>query len=154
MRIEQKIKELGIDLPEAPKPAAIYIPVKQVGNTLYITGQIPFVNGKLAYTGKVGGERTLEEAQEAAKIVTINILAAVKEHIGDLDKVVNVVKLQGLVNSEADFNQPHIVINAASELLFNIFGDAGRHARTTFCVSGLPLGATVEIEGIFEVEAD
>ena len=150
MIIEQKLMELGIILPEAPKPAAMYIPVKQIGNALFISGQIPFRNGELVYTGKVGKERTLEEAQNAAEICVINIIAAVKEYLGDLDQIKNVVKLQGFVNSEATFNKAHIVINSASKLLFEVFGESGRHARTVVCTNELPLDATVEIEAIFE----
>jgi enamine deaminase RidA (YjgF/YER057c/UK114 family) len=131
----------------------MYIPVKQLGNALFVSGQIPVINGELAYTGKVGSERTLEEAQEAAKICTINMLAAVKNYLGDLDRVVNVVKLQGFVNSEVGFLEQHIVINAASQLLYDVFGEAGRHARTSLGTYQLPLNATVEIEAIFEIEA-
>lgn len=130
----------------------MYIPVKQLGNALFVSGHIPIVNGELVYTGKVGSERTLEEAQDAAKICTINILAAVKDHLGDLDRVLNVVKLQGFVNSEVGFLEQHIVINAASQLLFDVFGEAGRHARTALGTAHLPLDATVEIEAIFEIE--
>lgn len=108
MEIERKIKELGITLPENSSPKAMYVPVKQLGNVLFVSGQAPFVNGEPAYTGKVGGERTLEEAKEAAKICTINILAAVKDYVGDLDRVVNVVKLQAFVNSEAGSLHPLI----------------------------------------------
>jgi len=153
MRAEQRIKELGITLPEKSTPDAMYIPVKQLGNALFVSGQIPVVNGELVYTGKVGSERTLEEAQEAAKICTINMLAAVKNYLGDLDRVVNVVKIQGFVNSEVGFLEQHIVINAASQLLSDVFGEEGRHARTSLGTYQLPLNATVEIEAIFEIEA-
>ena len=152
MIIEQKLKELQIVLPEAPKPAAMYIPAKQIGNALYISGQIPFRDNELVYTGKVGSERSLEEAQDAAKICVVNIIAAAKEYLGDLDKINNVIKLQGFVNSEATFNQAHIVINAASKLLYDIFGEAGRHARTVICTNELPLDASVEIEAIIEIK--
>jgi enamine deaminase RidA (YjgF/YER057c/UK114 family) len=152
MIIEQKLKELQIVLPEAVKPAAMYIPAKQIGNALYISGQIPFRDNELVYTGKVGSERSLEEAQDAAKICVVNIIAAAKEYLGDLDKINNVIKLQGFVNSEATFNQAHIVINAASKLLYDIFGEAGRHARTVICTNELPLDASVEIEAIIEIK--
>lgn len=152
MKVEQKINQLGITLPEKSTPSAMYIPVKQLGNALFVSGHIPIVNGELVYTGKVGSERTLEEAQDAAKICTINILAAVKDHLGDLDRVLNVVKLQGFVNSEVGFLEQHIVIDAASRLLFDVFGEAGRHARTALGTAHLPLDATVEIEAIFEID--
>ncbi|SFE92654.1 RidA family protein [Trichococcus pasteurii] len=152
MKVEQKINQLGITLPEKSTPSAMYIPVKQLGNALFVSGHIPIVNGELVYTGKVGSERTLEEAQDAAKICTINILAAVKDYLGDLDRVLNVVKLQGFVNSEVGFLEQYIVINAASQLLFDVFGEAGRHARTALGTAHLPLDATVEIEAIFEIE--
>ncbi|WP_319563043.1 RidA family protein [Marispirochaeta sp.] len=151
MIIEQKLKELQIVLPEAPKPAAMYIPVKQIGNALFVSGQIPFRNGELVYSGKVGSERSLEEAQDAAEICVLNIIAVAKEYLGNLDKIKNVTKLQGFVNSEATFNKAHIVVNAASKLLYEIFGEAGRHARTVVCTNELPLDATVEIEAIIEL---
>lgn len=154
MQAEQIIKELGLILPENSTPKAMYIPVKQLGNALFVSGQIPFVDGELAYTGKVGGERTLEEAQEAAKICIMNMLAAVKDYLGDLDRVVEVVKLQGFVNSEVGFLEQHIVINAASQLLYDVFGNAGRHARTALGTNQLPMDATVEIEAIFEIEVN
>lgn len=154
MKIEKKIKGLGIELPESTKPAAMYIPVKQLGKVLYISGQVPFINGCLAYTGKVGKERTPEEAEEAARICIINMLAAVRDYLGDLDKVANVVKIQAFVSSEVGFMQQHIVVNAASQLLYEIFGEAGRHARTAVGTNQLPLDATVEIEGVFEIKTE
>ena len=151
MKIEDRIRQLGIELPECAKPAAMYIPVKQLGKTLYVSGQIPFVNGKLTYTGKVGKERTMQEAEEAARICALNILAAARDYLGDLDKVANVVKIQAFVSSEVGFMQQHIVANAASQLLYDIFGEAGRHARTAVGTNQLPLDATVEIEAILEI---
>ncbi|WP_371367868.1 hypothetical protein SRRS_16440 [Sporomusa rhizae] len=151
MKIEEKIKQLGIELPESAKPAAMYIPVKQLGKALYVSGQIPFVNGQLVCTGKVGKERTLQEAEEAARICAINIIAAVKDYIGDLDKVANVVKIQAFVSSEVGFMQQHIVVNAASQLFYDIFGEAGRHARTAVGINQLPMDATVEVEAILEI---
>lgn len=151
MNAEKKIEELGIDLPSMSKPGAMYIPVKQIGNALFISGQVPFVDGKLKYQGHVGEDVTLEEAQEAARICIINMLAAVKHHLGDLDRVRNVVKLQAFVNSKTGFDQQHIVINAASQLLYDVFGEAGRHARTAVGTNQLPMNAPVEIEAIFEM---
>ncbi|MED4241114.1 RidA family protein [Priestia megaterium] len=152
MEAEKRIEELGITLPEQSKPSAMYIPVKQLGNALFISGQIPIVDGELVYKGKVGAERTVEEAKDAAKICTINMLSAVKQYLGDLNRVKNVTKLQGFVNSELGFTDQHLVINSASQLLYDVFGEAGRHARTALGTSHLPLNATVEIEAIFEIK--
>lgn len=148
MIAEQKLKELGIELPKLSEPKAMYIPVREAGNLLFVSGQIPMIGDELLYTGKVGKERTLEDGQAAAKICAVNILAALKAQIGDLDKIKNIVKLQAFVSSETGFDQQHIVINAASELLYDVLGDAGRHARTAIAVNQLPLDATVEIEAI------
>ncbi|HDR4457118.1 hypothetical protein CON48_13525 [Bacillus thuringiensis] len=153
MKVEQRIEELGIILPKTSPAKALYVPVKQIGNFLFVSGQAPFINANLAYTGKAGGERTLEEAQEAARLCIINTLAAVKEYIGDLDRIVNVIKLQAFVNSETDFDQQHIVINAASKLLHDIFGIEGQHARTAIGANQLPMNITVEIDCIFEVQS-
>jgi enamine deaminase RidA (YjgF/YER057c/UK114 family) len=151
MNIEKKIENLGITLPDDTKPRAMYVPVKQLGNALFIAGQVPFVDGRLAYQGKVGKERTMEEAQDAARICIINMLAAVKGYLGDLDKVKNVVKVQAFVSSEVGFMDQHLVVNAASQLLYEVFGEAGRHARTAVGTNQLPMDATVEIEAIFEI---
>lgn len=151
MKIEERIKELGIDLPLASPPGAMYVPVKQLGNALFVAGQVPFVDGVMQYPGKVGEDVTLEEAQEAARICIINMLAAVRNYLGDLDKVKNVVKVQAFVNSKTGFMQQHIVVNAASQLLYDVFGEPGRHARTAVGTNQLPMDAPVEIEAIFEV---
>lgn len=150
MNIENKLKELGIELPAGSKPAAMYLPLVRTGNLIFVSGQIPVKDGVLC-TGKVGGSRTLEEAQEAARICIINGLAALKAELGDLDLVKRIVKLQAFVSTEPGFDQQHIVTNAASELLFQVFGEAGRHARTAVGVNQLPMDATVEIEMIIEV---
>jgi len=151
MKIEKKIDELGIKLPPSSPPGAMYVPVKQLGNALFVAGQVPFVNGELAYRGAVGDKVTLEEAEEAARICIINMVAALKDYLGDLDKVKNVVKVQAFVNSKTGFNQQHIVVNAASQLLYDIFGEPGRHARTAVGTNQLPMDAPVEIEAIIEI---
>ena len=151
MIIEKKIKELGYELPEDSKPKAMYVPVKQLGNSLFIAGQVAFKDGKLRHPGKVGKDVTLEQAQDAARVCIINMLSAVKAYIGDLDKVKNVIKVQAFVSSAPGFDQQHIVINAASQLLYDVFGDVGRHARTAVGTSQLPMNASVEIEAIFEI---
>lgn len=151
MKVEQRIEEMGILLPPMSKPGAMYIPVKQIGNALFVSGQVPFVDGVMQYPGHVGEEVSLEEAQEAARICIINMLAALKHHLGDLDKVKNIVKVQAFVNSTTGFNQQHIVINAASQLLYDVFGESGRHARTAVGTNQLPMDAPVEIEAIIEI---
>lgn len=151
MSAEERIKELNIQLPLSSPPGAMYIPVKQTGNLLFVAGQVPFVNGVLAFTGKVGSEVTLEEAKECARICIINMLAALKDYLGDLDKVKNVVKVQAFVNSQTGFQEQHIVINAASQLLYDVFGECGRHARTAVGTNQLPMDAPVEIEAIIEI---
>lgn len=153
MNYEKRIEELGITLPDSSAPKAMYIPVKQVGNLLFISGQLPCkLDGSLAYTGKLGDQLTLEQGQECARLCIINMLSALKYHLKDLDRVKNVVKLQAFVSSKTGFDQQHLVTNAASELLFDIFGEAGKHARTAVGINQLPLDAPVEIEAIFEVE--
>ena len=114
MIVEKRIEALGIELPAMSPPGAMYIPVKKLGNALFVSGQVPFVNGVMQFPGHVGDEVTLEQAQEAARICVINMLAAVRHYLGNLDKVKNIVKLQAFVNSKTGFDQQHIVINAAS----------------------------------------
>ena len=151
MSAEKRIKELNIQLPPSSPPGAMYIPVKKTGNLLYVSGQVPFVNGTLAYTGKVGAEVSLEEAEECARICIINMMAAVKDYLGDLDKVKNIVKVQAFVNSRTGFQEQHIVVNAASKLLYDVFGECGRHARTAVGTNQLPMDAPVDIEAIIEI---
>lgn len=152
MIVENRLQELGIVLPEMSAPKALYVPVVQTGKLCYVSGQIPMFDGKVLYTGKVGGTRTLEEGQEAAKVCAINILAALRAHLGDLDKIVRIVKLQAFVSSTTDFMQQHIVVNAASQLLYDALGEKGHHARTAVGTNQLPMDVTVEIEAIVEVE--
>ena len=151
MIIEKRIEELGIDLPAASPPGAMYVPVKQLGNALFVAGQVPFVNGELVVSGKVGDTVSREEAEEAARRCIINLLAALKNHLGDLDKVKNITKIQVFVNSRTGFQEQHLVANAASQLLFDVFGERGRHARTAVGTNQLPMDAPVEIEAIVEI---
>lgn len=152
MKIEERIKELGIEIPQAAAPAAMYVPVKQTGNLLFVSGQIPVKEGVMQFTGKAGAEKTLEEAQEAAKLCAINIVAQVKAFVGDLDKVKDIVKITVFVASQTGFDKQHLVANGASQVLFDIFGEAGRHTRSAVSVNQLPLDATVEVEAIIEIE--
>lgn len=153
MNFESRLKELGIDLPLQSEPKAMYIPVKQIGKALFISGQIPMKeDGSLLYTGKVGGMVSLGEAEEAARLCIINMLAAVRSYTGSLNTIKNVIKVQAFVSSEVGFAQQHIVANAASQLLYDIFGEAGRHARTAVGTNLLPMDVPVEIEAIFEIK--
>ena len=148
--IEEKIKALGIELPNPPTPAGSYIPVVKTGRLLFISGQIPMENGKVIFTGKVSDDN-LETAQKSARMCAINILAQIKRQVGDFDKVSKIVRLSGFVNSTPEFTQHPKVINAASDLFFEIFGDKGKHSRIAVGVTSLPLGSMTEIDAIVEV---
>jgi len=144
--IEEKIKELGLELPEVAKPLAAYIPAKQVGNLVMTSGQVPLVKGVINFAGKVGSDLTEEEGQKAAQICALNCLAAIKGVIGNLDKIVEVVKLTVFVASAETFSSQPKVANGASELIGKIFGESGKHVRSAVGVTSLPLNASVEIE--------
>lgn len=149
--IEAKLKELGLQLPEAPKPVAAYSPAKRVADLLFISGQLPLRDGQLIYLGKVGAERTQQEGYQAAELCALNALAAARSLVGSLDQLDEIVQLRGFVNCTADFgNQPEVV-NGASELLVRLFGERGRHARAAVGVSSLPRNATVEVEMVIRV---
>ncbi|MBP1682924.1 MAG: putative YjgF family translation initiation inhibitor [Ignavibacteriaceae bacterium] len=144
--IEDKIKELGLELPEVAKPLAAYIPAKQVGNLVMTSGQVPLVKGVINFDGKVGSDLTEEEGQKAAQICALNCLAAIKGVIGNLDKIIEVVKLTVFVASTPEFTSQPKVANGASELIGKIFGESGKHVRSAVGVTSLPLNASVEIE--------
>ena len=152
MKIEEKIKKMGIEIPEVAKPVASYVPFRSVGNLIYISGQDCRVKGKLKYEGKVGRDVTEEEAYEAARITAINLLAILKNAIGNLDKVVKIVNLHGFVNSADGFVRQPMVINGASDLLLEVFGEKGKHSRCALSANELPFNTPVEIEMIVEVE--
>lgn len=147
-----KLKEMGIELPEAAKPLAAYVPAVKVGNYVYTSGQIPLVAGKLAFTGKVGKEVTPEQAYEAAKICAINCLSAIESVAGSIDNIEKIVKVVGFVNSAAGFAAQPKVVNGASEFFGEVFGDAGKHARSAVGVSDLPIDAPVEVEVIAKLK--
>jgi enamine deaminase RidA (YjgF/YER057c/UK114 family) len=150
--VEKKLSELGIVLTTPPAPAANYVPFVRTGNLLMVSGQICLDGaGKLVATGKLGGGVTIEDGQKAARACAINILAQLKVALGDLDKVVRVVRLGGFVNSTPNFLEGPRVMNGASDLMIEVFGDKGRHSRTTVGVAVLPRDAAMEVEGIFEV---
>jgi enamine deaminase RidA (YjgF/YER057c/UK114 family) len=148
---EMRLEALGLTLPDVVPPVAAYVPAVRSGAYVYTSGQLPMVAGSLVATGKVGGEVAAEQAKELARTCALNALAAVKAEIGDLARVVRVVKVVGFVASTPDFTGQPGVINGASELLGEVFGDAGRHARSAVGVAVLPLDAPVEVELIVEV---
>ncbi len=151
-RIEARLAELGLSVPIAPTPAANYIPWVRTGDLVFIAGQVPMRDGEFRWVGKLGQTWTVEQGQEAAREVALNVLSQLKTALdGDLDRVVRAVKLNGFVNCTPDFvQQPH-VINGASALMIDVFGEAGRHARSAVGVAQLPFGVAVEIDGVFEV---
>ena|SRR4249920_194758 len=155
MEVEKKLTALGLTLPPVPTPIANYIPAVRTGNLVFISGHGPvtMVDGKVSYIrGKVGRELTVEQGYEAAKVVTLNILQSLKGVIGDLDKVSRIVKLLGFVNCTEDFPDQPKVINGASDLLVELYGERGRHARSAVGMYQLPFGIAVEIEMVVEVD--
>lgn len=152
MSVQERLDSLGLELPEVATPAGAYVPALVSGNLVFTAGQIPLVDGKLMATGKVGSEIDVDYAREIARRCALNAIAAVKSVIGDLDRVKRVVKVVGFVSSEPSFTQQPQVINGASELLEQVFGEAGIHARSAVGVAVLPLDAPVEVELIVEFE--
>jgi enamine deaminase RidA (YjgF/YER057c/UK114 family) len=148
--IAAKLEELGIRIPEVAKPVASYVPAQTTGNLLYTAGQLPFVDGALVATGKVGAEVSAQEATELARVCVLNGLAAAQSVLGSLDRITQVVKVNGYVASAPDFIGQPSVLNGASELLGQIFGDKGIHARAAVGVAVLPLDAPIEVELILE----
>jgi enamine deaminase RidA (YjgF/YER057c/UK114 family) len=151
-QVEFKLESMGLKLPEAPKPVAAYIPAKQTGKLVFTAGQLPMVQGELISKGLLGQDVEIEEANKAARICTLNALAAIKGVIGDLDRIRQVVRVVGYVASVPTFTQQPAVVNGASELLLEIFGENGKHARSAVGMAVLPLNASVEIELTVEVE--
>jgi enamine deaminase RidA (YjgF/YER057c/UK114 family) len=151
MTPEERLEQLGIELPSVAKPVAAYVPALRSGNSIYTSGQLPMVDGALVRTGKVGAEVDADMAKDLARTCALNAIAAVKSVVGELSAVVRVVKVVGFVASAPGFTGQPQVINGASELLGEVFGDAGRHARSAVGVAVLPLDAPVEVEIIVEV---
>ena len=150
---EENIKNLGLNIPELPKALANYVPFKIVGKTMYISGQAPVRNGEMIFKGKVGSDITIEEGIEAAKLCVINIIAAVKTGLeGDWNKLDSFVKLTGFVNCQDSFTDQPKIINGASDMLVEIFGDQGRHTRVAVGSNALPLGISVEIDAIIQLK--
>jgi enamine deaminase RidA (YjgF/YER057c/UK114 family) len=152
-KIEEKLKSLAIALPAAAAPVANYVGFVKSGNQIFISGQLPLENGELKFVGKVGSKISVEDAKKAAKICAINILAQLKSACGgDLDRVVKCVKLGVFVNGDADFIDHPTVANGASDLIAEVFGDAGKHARAAVGAGSLPRGVSVEVDAIFEIK--
>jgi enamine deaminase RidA (YjgF/YER057c/UK114 family) len=147
--IEEKLKILGVTLPNPPTPAGSYVPAIKTGNLLFISGQIPMEDGKVIFTGKVTNEN-IETAKKSAKMCAINLLAQMKRELGSLDKVTKIVRISGFINSDPEFYEHPKIINAASDLFFEIFGDKGKHSRIAVGVACLPLNAMTEIDAIVE----
>ncbi|MEA3122969.1 MAG: hypothetical protein QOH33_2568 [Paraburkholderia sp.] len=148
--IYDTLKALGIELPVAASPAAAYVMCAQTGNTVHLSGHIAKKDGK-PWVGKLGATMTTDEGKQAARAVAIDLLATLHAHTGDLSRVKRIVKVMSLVNSTPDYTEQHIVTNGASELLGEVFGESGKHARSAFGVAQIPLGACVEIELIAEI---
>jgi enamine deaminase RidA (YjgF/YER057c/UK114 family) len=151
MSCEAKLTALGITLPAPPKPVATYIPAVRVGDLLFLSGTGPFKDGTVAFAGKLGRDLTVEQGYEAARLTLLNALAITRQELGTLDRVVRVVRLTGHVASAEGFTQQPAVINGASDLLVQLFGDAGRHARLALGAAELPLNMCIELELILQV---
>jgi enamine deaminase RidA (YjgF/YER057c/UK114 family) len=152
--IEKRLEELGFTLPEAAAPVANYVPYVITGNLIFISGQLPMESGKVAVTGHLGSTVTVDEAARAAQLCAVNILSQAKAALGgDLSKIKRVVKLNGFVACAPEFNEHHLVINGASNLVAHVLGDAGKHARAAVGVPSLPFGAAVEIDAVLEIDA-
>ncbi len=148
--ISARLKTLGIDLPPPSPPAAAYVMAVTTGNTVFLSGHIAKKEGK-PWIGKLGKDMDTDTGKAAARAIAIDLLASLQNHLGSLDKVKRIVKVMGLVNSTDQYTEQHLVVNGCSELLFEVFGEAGKHARSAFGVAQIPLGACVEIELIAEI---
>lgn len=151
MTPEEKLTALGIELPEIPKPLGSYVPFVRTGNLIFLSGMLPLKGGKLLKTGRVGESVTLDEATQYARTAAINALAVLRSAVGSLNKVMRCVKISGYVSSADDFVDQPRVVNGASDLIFEVFGEAGRHSRVAVGVNVLPLNSPVEISFIFEI---
>jgi enamine deaminase RidA (YjgF/YER057c/UK114 family) len=150
-QVEDRLAELGLEIPEPPPPLANYVAAVRTGNLVFVAGHGPRRDGEYAYVGKLGEDLAVQEGYDAARVVILNCLASLKAEIGDLDKVRRIVKMLGMVNSATGFHEQPAVINGASDLLVELFGDKGRHARSAVGMAALPMGIAVEIELVVEV---
>jgi enamine deaminase RidA (YjgF/YER057c/UK114 family) len=148
--ISERLKTLGIDLPPPGPPAAAYVMAATTGTTVFLSGHIAKKEGK-PWVGKLGKDMDTDTGKDAARAIAIDLLATLQNHLGSLDKVKRIVKVMGLVNSTDQYTEQHLVVNGCSELLFEVFGESGKHARSAFGVAQIPLGACVEIELIAEI---
>lgn len=151
MNCENRLRDLGIVLPDPPRPVATYVPAVRVGNLLFLSGMLPLKEGKLLYEGRLGKELTMEQGYEAARLAVINALAVIKAELGDLGRVERIVRLSGYVASAEGFTQQSAVVNGASALLVDVLGDRGKHSRIAVGAVALPLNAPVEIDMVVEV---
>jgi enamine deaminase RidA (YjgF/YER057c/UK114 family) len=149
---EERLQQLGVDLPAPAAPVAAYVPTVRTGDLVYVSGQVPLVDGTPSHLGRLGDEVGLEDGRAAARTCAINLLAALKAELGELSQVRRVVKVVGFVASAPGFTDMPKVVNGASELIVEVFGDAGKHARSAIGLAALPLGVPVEVEAIVEVE--
>ena len=154
MSPEEKLADLEITLPEAPAAVANYVPWIQTGNLLMTSGQLPWLDGEIQYAGKCGGDLSVEEGYEAARLCAINAIAQLKAAIGDLSRISKVVRLEGNVHSAAGFQGQPQVLNGASDLIFAVFGERGRHTRTALGINEMPLNAAVQVSLFAEIESD
>ncbi len=151
-KIEARLDKLGIELPQAPPPAANYIPFVVAGNLVFVAGQVTIENGEVKFKGRLGEDMDIDEGYQAARLCGLNLIAQAREAAGgDLDRIKRVVKLGGFVNATPEFTDHPKVINGASDLMAEVFGDAGKHARFAVGAVSLPLGVAVEVDGIFEL---
>ncbi|MDG4889942.1 MULTISPECIES: RidA family protein [unclassified Mesorhizobium] len=150
--IDERLKDLGLEVPEVTAPTANYVPTRQMASTLYVSGQIPKLDGQAQYVGKVGDTISLEDAKDAARLCALNMVAQLKAALGgDLDRVAGCLRVRGFVNAVPDFKAHAAVMNGASDLLVEIFGDKGRHTRTAIGVGSLPQGVAVEVDADFAI---
>ena len=149
--VEERLKELGIELPDVPSSLANYVGAARTGNLIYLSGRLPMREGQVAYKGKLGRDVSAEDGSQAARLAALNVVATLRAEVGDLDRVKRVVKLSGMVASDPEFTEQASVLNGASDVLVEIFGEKGRHARAAFGVAALPMNACVEIDMIVEV---
>ena len=152
MSIEERLRQMGLELPEPSKPVASYVPCVRAGNLLFVSGQVPREKGVLRFSGHLGGNLNVEEGRQAARMCALNGLSAVKQELGTLERVRRIVKLTGFVASAAGFTDQPKVVDGASVFLVELFGEKGQHARAAVGVNELPLGSAVELEMIVEVE--
>ena len=151
--VEHKLRDMGLALPETASPkVAKILNWKRSGNLLFVSGQVPRVNGEISWIGKVGREYSLEQGQAAARDSALMVLACIKEAVGDLDNVREIVRIKGYMNVDPDFTDVSACLNGASELFIELFGDSGRHSRTAIGAASMPFGVAIEVEGVFEVE--